>query len=500
MSGSGKSSLAFDTLYAEGQRRYVESLSAYARQFLSMMDKPDVDSIEGLSPAIAIEQKATSHNPRSTVGTVTEIYDYLRLLFARAGIARCPDHGIALAAQTVSQMVDQIVKLPEGLAVLLLAPIVIDRKGEHAEVFEQLRGQGFVRVRIDGRVHELDALPKIDAKKKHTIEAVVDRLRIRAGCGAAPRRIARDGAQAGRRHRAPRAVRSGKASKPEDETLFSARQACPMCGYSVPALEPKMFSFNSPAGACPTCDGIGLKDFFDPARVVAYPHLSLAGGAIKSWDRKNAYYFALITAMAKHYKFDPETPWEDLSKKAQQVMLFGSGNDEVEFRYVHGNGRTTKKKHRFEGIIPNLERRYKETDSLPVREELAKYLGSQPCPDCHGTRLNRTARNVFVGSHSLPEIAHLTVGDAKQMFGSLDVAGWRAEVADKIVKEVGDRLSSWSTWASTISRSIAAPSRCPAAKRSASGSRARSARVSPASCTSSMSRRSACTSATTSGC
>jgi excinuclease ABC subunit A len=440
LSGSGKSSLAFDTLYAEGQRRYVESLSAYARQFLSMMDKPDVDSIEGLSPAIAIEQKATSHNPRSTVGTVTEIYDYLRLLFARAGIARCPDHGIALAAQTVSQMVDQILKMPEGSAVQVLAPLIVDRKGENAEVFEQLRGQGFVRARIDGRVHELDALPRIDPKKKHTIEAVVDRLRIRPD---AQQRLSESLETAlrlsgGTARLAP--YEPEKIGKPEDETLFSARQACPECGYSVPALEPKMFSFNSPAGACPTCDGLGLKDFFDPKRVVAYPHLSLAGGAIKSWDRKNSYYFALITAMAKHYKFDPETPWEDLTKKAQQVMLFGSGNDEVEFRYVHGSGRITKKKHRFEGIIPNLERRYKETDSLPVREELAKYLGSQPCPDCKGSRLSRTARHVFVGSHSLPEIAHLTVGDAKKLFGALDVAGWRAEVADKIVKEVGDRL------------------------------------------------------------
>jgi excinuclease ABC subunit A len=448
LSGSGKSSLAFDTLYAEGQRRYVESLSAYARQFLSMMDKPDVDSIEGLSPAIAIEQKATSHNPRSTVGTVTEIYDYLRLLFARAGIARCPDHGIALSAQTVSQMVDQVLRMPDGLAILLLAPIVIDRKGEHAEVFEQMRGQGFVRARIDGRVHELDALPRLDPKKKHTIEVVVDRLRIRSD---AQQRLSESLETAlklsgGTARLAPYesektgAAKAAHAAGAAGETLFSARQACPECGYSVAALEPKMFSFNSPAGACPTCDGIGLKDFFDPKRVVAYPHLSLAGGAIKSWDRKNSYYFALITAMAKHYKFDPETPWEQLSKRAQQTMLFGSGNDEVEFRYVHGTGRVTKKKHRFEGIIPNLERRYKETDSLHVREELAKYLGSQPCPDCQGTRLNRTARNVFVGSHSLPEIAHLTVGDAKKMFGSLDVAGWRAEVADKIVKEVGDRL------------------------------------------------------------
>ncbi|HUQ09321.1 MAG TPA: excinuclease ABC subunit UvrA [Steroidobacteraceae bacterium] len=445
LSGSGKSSLAFDTLYAEGQRRYVESLSAYARQFLSMMDKPDVDSIEGLSPAIAIEQKATSHNPRSTVGTVTEIYDYLRLLFARAGIARCPDHGIALAAQTVSQMVDQILKMPEGTAVQLLAPMIVDRKGSNEEVFDQLRGQGFVRVRIDGRVHELDALPKIDPKKKHTIEAVVDRLRIRPD---AQQRLSESletalklsGGMARLAQYPADRGEAEKVAKPEDETLFSARQACPECGYSVPALEPKMFSFNSPAGACPTCDGIGLKDFFDPKRVVSYPHLSLAGGAIKSWDRKNSYYFALITAMGKHYRFDPETPWEDLSKKVQQVMLYGSGNEEVEFRYVHGTGRITKKKHHFEGIIPNLERRYKETDSLPVREELAKYLGTQPCPDCRGSRLNRTARHVFVGPHSLPEISHLTVGDAKQLFGSLGVSGWRAEVVDKIVKEVGDRL------------------------------------------------------------
>jgi excinuclease ABC subunit A len=444
LSGSGKSSLAFDTLYAEGQRRYVESLSAYARQFLSMMDKPDVDSIEGLSPAIAIEQKATSHNPRSTVGTVTEIYDYLRLLFARAGVARCPDHGTALAAQTVSQMVDQMLRMPEGSAVMLLAPLVVDRKGEHAEVFEQLRAQGFVRVRIDGRVHELDALPKVDPKKKHTIEVVVDRLRIRPD---AQQRLAESietalklagGTVRIAPHESDRVA--DKVAAAEHEVLFSARQACPECGYSVPTLEPKMFSFNSPAGACPSCDGLGFKDFFDPKRVVAYPHLSLAGGAIRSWDRKNSYYFALITAMAKHYKFDPETPWEELPKKAQQVMLYGSGNDEVEFRYAHGTGRVTRKKHRFEGIIPNLERRYRETDSLPVREELAKYLGSQPCPDCKGTRLNRTACNVFVGEHSLPSIAHLTVGDARRLFASLDVAGWRAEVADKIVKEVGDRL------------------------------------------------------------
>ena len=440
LSGSGKSSLAFDTLYAEGQRRYVESLSAYARQFLSMMDKPDVDSIEGLSPAIAIEQKATSHNPRSTVGTVTEIYDYLRLLFARAGIARCPDHGIALAAQTVSQMVDQILKMPEGLAILLLAPIVIDRKGEHAEIFEQLRGQGFVRARIDGRVHELDALPKIDPKKKHSIEVVIDRLRIRADAAT---RLAESLETAlklsgGTVRLAP--YDAEKSAKTEAKCCFPRARPAPSAATACRRSSRRCSRSTVRRGPAPPAMAWDSRTFSIPQRVVAYPHLSLAGGAIRSWDRKNAYYFALITAMAKHYKFDPETPWEELSKKAQQVMLFGSGNDEVEFRYLHGNGRTTKKKHRFEGIIPNLERRYKETDSLPVREELAKYLGTQPCPDCLGTRLNRAARHVFVGSHSLPEIAHLTVGDARTMFGSLDVEGWRAEVAGKIVKEVGDRL------------------------------------------------------------
>ena len=502
LSGSGKSSLAFDTLYAEGQRRYVESLSAYARQFLSMMDKPDVDSIEGLSPAIAIEQKATSHNPRSTVGTVTEIYDYLRLLFARAGIARCPDHGIDLAAQTVSQMVDQIVKLPDGLAVLLLAPIVIDRKGEHAEVFEQLRGQGFVRVRIDGRVHELDALPKIDAEeeahhrgggrstahsRRTPRSACPNRSRPRSSSPAAPR-ASRPTKR--RSRRSPRTKRCSPRARPAPSAATACRRSSRRCSRSTARPAP-----------APPAMASGSRISSIPLRVVAYPHLSLAGGAIKSWDRKNAYYFALITAMAKHYKFDPETPWEDLSKKAQQVMLFGSGNDEVEFRYVHGNGRTTKKKHRFEGIIPNLERRYKETDSLPVREELAKYLGSQPCPDCRGTRLNRTARNVFVGTHSLPEIAHLTVGDAKndvrlarrrrlaRRSRRQDRQGSRR--SPEVPGRRGPRLPHARSQrrVAVRRRSAAHPPREPGGLR-----------ASPASCTSSTSRRSACTSATTSGC
>jgi excinuclease ABC subunit A len=436
LSGSGKSSLAFDTLYAEGQRRYVESLSAYARQFLSMMDKPDVDSIEGLSPAIAIEQKATSHNPRSTVGTVTEIYDYLRLLFARAGIPRCPDHGTDLSAQTVSQMVDQVLKLPEGTAAALLAPLVSDRKGEHAEQLEDLAGQGFVRVRIDGRVHELDALPKLDPKKKHTIEAVVDRFRVKPDAG---QRLAESFETALR-------VSDGLArlafldDPKREDVVFSSRHACPICGYSVPALEPKLFSFNSPSGACPTCDGLGVKEFFDPARVVTNPSLSLASGAIRGWDRRNAYYFQLIQSLARHYDFDIETPWTELPVKVQRVVLNGSGDELIEFRYTEAKGRTTRKKHKFEGIVPNLERRYRETESMTVREELSKYLGLQPCPECKGARLNRAARYVFVAERSLPDVAHLTVGRALEFFTGLHLAGWRGEVATKIVKDVAERL------------------------------------------------------------
>jgi excinuclease ABC subunit A len=436
LSGSGKSSLAFDTLYAEGQRRYVESLSAYARQFLSMMDKPDVDSIEGLSPAIAIEQKATSHNPRSTVGTVTEIYDYLRLLYARAGIPRCPDHLIDLTAQTVSQMVDQVLKLPEGTPVALLAPLINDRKGEHAQILEDLAAQGFVRVRIDGHIHEMEALPKLDPKRKHTVEAVVDRTRTRPDSA---QRLAESFETALR-------LSSGLArltflDEPDrEEMVFSSKHACPVCGYSVPALEPKLFSFNNPAGACPTCDGLGSKEFFDPNRVVVNPDLSLASGAVRGWDRRNAHYFQLIQSLARHYKFDIETPWTELPPQAHQVLLYGSGADVIEFRYSEGKGRISRKRHAFEGILPNLERRYRETESLTVREELSKYLGMRPCPDCGGARLNKAARFVFVAERSLPETAHMTVGTALEFFGSLNLAGWRGEVASKIVKDVAQRL------------------------------------------------------------
>ena len=436
ISGSGKSSLAFDTLYAEGQRRYVESLSAYARQFLSMMDKPDVDGIEGLSPAIAIEQKATSHNPRSTVGTVTEIYDYLRLLYARAGVPRCPDHAIDLAAQTVSQMVDQVLKLHEGTAAALLAPLITDRKGEHADVIEELGGQGFVRVRIDGRMYELDALPTLDPKRKHTVEAVVDRFRVKPDVS---QRLAESFETALR-------VSGGLArltfldDPAREEIVFSSKHACPVCGYSVATLEPKLFSFNSPAGACPTCDGLGVTEFFDPQRVVTNPELSLASGAIRGWDRRNAYYFQLIQSLARHYDFDIEEPWSALPAKIQRVILFGSGEETVEFRYSEAKGKTSRKKHKFEGIVPNLERRYRETESSTVREELTKYLGMQPCPDCKGTRLNRAARYVFVADRALPEVAHLTVGRALEFFRSMTLPGWRGEVATKIVKDVADRL------------------------------------------------------------
>ena len=436
LSGSGKSSLAFDTLYAEGQRRYVESLSAYARQFLSMMDKPDVDTIEGLSPAIAIEQKATSHNPRSTVGTVTEIYDYLRLLYARAGIPRCPDHSIDLAAQTVSQMVDHTLRLPEGTPAALVAPLVSDRKGEHAEIFGDLTSQGFVRVRVDGRIHEIDALPKIDPKKKHSIDAVIDRFKLRSDMA---QRLAESFETALR-------LSGGLArlvflDEPErEETVFSSRHACPVCGYSVPTLEPKLFSFNNPSGACPTCDGLGVKEFFDPHRVVVHPHLSLASGAVRGWDRRNVYYFQLIQSLARHFKFDIETPWTELPETVHRVLLHGSGEESIEFRYSEGKGKILRKRHPFEGILPNLERRYQETESPTVREELTKYLGVRPCPDCAGTRLNRAARSVFVAERSLPETAHFTVGDALQFFSTLSLPGWRGEVAAKIVKDVADRL------------------------------------------------------------
>ena len=436
LSGSGKSSLTFDTLYAEGQRRYVESLSAYARQFLSTMDKPDVDSIEGLSPAIAIEQKASSHNPRSTVGTVTEIYDYLRLLYARAGIPRCPDHGLDLIAQTVSQMVDQVLRLPEGTAIALLAPVVSDRKGENLELLEDLASQGFVRVRIDGRIHEMDALPALDGKKRHTLEAVVDRTRVRADSA---QRLAESFETALRLSGGlARLVFLDEPNR--EELVFSSRHACPVCGYSVPPLEPKLFSFNNPVGACPTCDGLGVQEFFDPERVVLHPDHSLAGGAVRGWDRRNDHYFQLIQSLARHYGFDIETPWVELPPQVQQVLLHGSGTEEIEFSYRHEGGRRSKKRHPFEGIVPNLTRRYRETESATVREELSRYLGMRPCPDCAGTRLNRAARFVFVADRSLPEIAHLTVGRALEFFTSLDLPGWRQEVAGKIARGVGERL------------------------------------------------------------
>jgi excinuclease ABC subunit A len=436
LSGSGKSSLAFDTIYAEGQRRYVESLSAYARQFLSMMEKPDVESIEGLSPAISIEQKSTSHNPRSTVGTVTEIYDYLRLLYARAGTPRCPAHGERLEAQTISQMVDQVLALPEGTALNLLAPVVRDRKGEHTNIMAELRAQGFIRARVDGEVCELDDPPDLDLHRKHTIEAVVDRFRVRPDLGL---RLAESFETALK-------LADGMATiafmDDPDRTplVFSDRFACPVCGYSIAELEPRLFSFNNPAGACAACDGLGVQQFFDPERVAAHPHLSLAGGAVRGWDRRNAYYFQLIRSLAEHYEFDVETPLEKLPAKIRKVVLFGSGAEEIQFAYFDGKGGMTRRKHRFEGIIPNMERRYRETESGTVRDELSKYLGTHPCPACKGTRLNEAARNVFVAERGLAEVTATSVGEALAFFSGLELPGWRGEVARKIVKEINDRL------------------------------------------------------------
>ena len=436
LSGSGKSSLAFDTIYAEGQRRYVESLSAYARQFLSMMEKPDVDSIEGLSPAISIEQKSTSHNPRSTVATVTEIYDYLRLLYARAGTPRCPDHGLELAAQTVSQMVDQVLELGEGTPLLLLAPVVKDRKGEHAQVLDELKGKGFVRARIDGRVAELDDPPALDLRRKHTIEAVIDRFKVRPDIG---QRLAESFETALRLGNGIASIAFIDEPK-RAELVFSDKFACNVCGWSLAELEPRLFSFNNPAGACANCDGLGVKQFFDPARVVTQPQLALASGAVRGWDRRNAYYFTMIQSLARHYKFDVEAPWRDLDPKVQRVLLNGSGEDNIEFRYYDGRGGTTRRRHPFEGILPNLERRYRETDSVMVREELAKYLGSKPCPDCGGTRLNTAARHVFVAGNNIAQVTGLSVGRALDFFRTLELPGWRGTIAVKIVKEIRDRL------------------------------------------------------------
>ncbi len=436
LSGSGKSSLAFDTIYAEGQRRYVESLSAYARQFLSMMEKPDVDSIEGLSPAISIEQKSTSHNPRSTVGTVTEIYDYLRLLYARAGIPRCPDHGLDLTAQTVSQMVDQVLALPEGTPLALLAPIISARKGEHLQVIEELRGKGFVRARVDGHFVEFDATPKLDPKRKHSIDVVVDRLKVRADL---QQRLAESFETALRLGEGVARVAFLDEPKRE-ELVFSDKFACKVCGYALPELEPRLFSFNNPAGACPGCDGLGQKQFFDPERVVSHPQLSLATGAVRGWDRRNAYYYQMVQALADHYRFDPEAAYGSLPQRAREVLMQGSDGEEIEFRYFDSRGRTIRRKHKFEGILPNLERRYHETESMAVREELARYLGTRRCPECDGARLARPARFVFVGGTALPSISAMPVRRALEFFAELKLEGWRATIAAKIVKEIADRL------------------------------------------------------------
>jgi excinuclease ABC subunit A len=434
LSGSGKSSLAFDTLYAEGQRRYVESLSTYARQFLSMMEKPDMDHIEGLSPAISIEQKSTSHNPRSTVGTITEIYDYLRLLFARVGEPRCPDHDLNLQAQTVSQMVDTVLALPEGSKLMLLAPVVRDRKGEHLHVFEELRAAGFVRARIDGIITDLDDVPVLEKNRKHRIEVVVDRFKVRDDLGL---RLAESFETA-------LGLTDGLASVSYmdgdgDDIAFSARFACPECGHSIDELEPRLFSFNNPAGACAGCDGLGVKQYFDAERIVLHPESSLAEGAIRGWDRRNVYYFHMLTSLAEHYGFDIDTPFEKLSTKHRQVILHGSGKQEVAFAYINDRGDVFKRTHPFEGIIPNMERRYRDTDSQSVREELAKFLATQPCPECDGTRLRRDARHVFVDERTLPSITAMAVGEAEQYFEQLHLSGRQGEIAEKILKELRAR-------------------------------------------------------------
>ena len=449
LSGSGKSSLAFDTLYAEGQRRYVESLSAYARQFLQLMDKPDVDLIEGLSPAIAIEQKATSHNPRSTVGTVTEIHDYLRLLFARAGTPHCPDHGLPLAVQTVSQMVDHALALPEGARLMILAPLARGKKGEFGELFEQMQAQGFVRFRIDGRIAQAPDLPLLKKAEKHDIDVVVDRLKARPDAAA---RLA-DSLEMALRLADGRAIAlelgegqgEGAAGR---EHLFNSKFACPACGYSIAALEPRLFSFNAPAGACPACDGLGVVEAFEAERVVAFPSLSLAAGAIKSWDRRNAHYFSLIEGLAGHYGFSVETPFQDLPEPVRRVILHGSGDEEIRFNYTMGSGqfkgRKVVKKHPFEGILPNMARRWRETDSAVVREELARYRGHQPCADCGGTRLKREARHVRIGqggqARAIYEISHVTLGEARAYFDALRLDGAKAEIAAKVVREISNRL------------------------------------------------------------
>jgi excinuclease ABC subunit A len=434
LSGSGKSSLAFDTLYAEGQRRYVESLSAYARQFLARMDKPDVDLIEGLSPAISIEQKSTSHNPRSTVGTVTEIHDYLRLLYARAGDPECPEHGIKLEAQTVSQMVDSVLALPEDTKLMILAPVVSNRKGEQIDLFEELKAQGFVRLRVDGKIYEVDALPQLAKTTKHNVDVVVDRIKVKADM---KQRIAESFETALR-------LAEGKAiaveMDSEKEHLFSAKFSCPVCDYSLAELEPRLFSFNNPMGACPKCDGLGNINFFDPKRVVAFPHLSLAAGAIKGWDRRNQFYFQMLASLAAHYKFDLDTTFEKLPEQVQHILLHGSGKEEIAFKYLNERGVFYQKNHAFEGILNNLQRRYHETDSQTVREELAKYLNSQTCPDCVGTRLRKEARHVKVGNKNIHEVCEVPLKQALTFFDTIELTGAKLAIADKIVKEISNRL------------------------------------------------------------
>ena len=435
LSGSGKSSLAFDTIYAEGQRRYVESLSAYARQFLSMMDKPDIDHIEGLSPAISIEQKSTSHNPRSTVGTITEIYDYLRLLFARAGQPRCPEHGTSLEAQTISQMTDHVLALDSGTRWMLLAPIISQRKGEHLQVLDDLRVQGFIRARIDGEIYELDDPPSLDLRKKHTIEAVVDRFKIRDDLAL---RLSESFETA-------LGLADGIAlvvsmDKSETELVFSNKYACTLCGYSLSELEPRIFSFNNPKGACPGCDGLGVKQFFDSTLVVTNPQLSLAGGAVRGWNRRNAYYYQLITSLATHYGLDPEDPFDQLAEEHQKVILYGSGKEVIAFKMLTSRGTTRTRRHRFEGVLPNMERRYRETDSGMVRDELAKFLSSKACDDCNGARLNRSARNVFISDQPLNQLTALPIRRSLEFFRDLSLAGKRGEVVAKITKEIRGRL------------------------------------------------------------
>ena len=434
LSGSGKSSLAFDTIYAEGQRRYVESLSAYARQFLSMMEKPDVDHIEGLSPAISIEQKSTSHNPRSTVGTITEIYDYLRLLYARVGIPRCPEHGVSLEAQTVSQMVDLVLAQPEGERWMLLAPVINDRKGEHVLLLEDLKAQGFLRARIDGEIYELDEPPTLDLKKKHTIEVIVDRFKIRDDIAL---RLAESFETA---LRLSDGLAIAASMENQQQLLFSERYACPHCGYSLSELEPRIFSFNNPKGACPSCDGLGVRQHFDPQLVVHNPDISLAGGAVRGWDRRNAYYYQIICALAAHYGFDPEEPFASIPKPIQAIILYGSGDENIEFKFQMGQGKPKISRHPFEGIIANMERRYHESDSQMVRDELAKYLAQQVCTSCNGARLNISARHVFVAEQALHNITRLPIKQTLGFFQQLSIPGHRGEIAAKINKEIQERL------------------------------------------------------------